>query len=233
MRFLQAGCAAALPAADWGGFYDHVAPPNADRNSTSYPVQGFGLRVPGLMISAWAKPGYIDHQTLSFENYAIFFENLFMNSARLDPAALGEPDARPDIRDEIRSVSFPNGAKEHIGYLIDEFDFTQTPRPPLVLTTHIPTDIHKYCRKGATDFGDVCQLPQVTVLWNPLDVHAPQPPSFVYHVTRDGVELPSCTGTATTCTDTPGSGAHLYRVYSVDGNGVSSPLSPAAEADEP
>ncbi|MGI8679551.1 MAG: alkaline phosphatase family protein, partial [Jatrophihabitans sp.] len=33
---------------DWGGFYDHVAPPSVDQN-------GYGLRVPGLVISPYAK----------------------------------------------------------------------------------------------------------------------------------------------------------------------------------
>ncbi len=37
---------------DWGGFYDHVAPPKIDEN-------GYGLRVPGLVISPYAKQGSI------------------------------------------------------------------------------------------------------------------------------------------------------------------------------
>src|SRR5258708_29215163 len=40
---------------DWGGFYDHVVPPHVDEN-------GYGLRVPGLVISPYSKKGYIDHQ---------------------------------------------------------------------------------------------------------------------------------------------------------------------------
>ena len=47
---------------DWGGFYDHVTPPTVDEN-------GYGIRVPGLVISPYAKRGYIDHQTLSFDAY--------------------------------------------------------------------------------------------------------------------------------------------------------------------
>ncbi|HEX6844321.1 MAG TPA: alkaline phosphatase family protein, partial [Actinomycetota bacterium] len=50
---------------DWGGFYDHVEPPFVDEN-------GYGLRVPGLTISPWVKPGTIDHQTLSFDAYLKF-----------------------------------------------------------------------------------------------------------------------------------------------------------------
>ena len=39
---------------DWGGFYDHVVPPAVDQN-------GYGLRVPGLVISPYANRGFIDH----------------------------------------------------------------------------------------------------------------------------------------------------------------------------
>ncbi len=38
---------------DWGGFYDHVVPPKVD-------VNGYGLRVPALFISPYAKSGFID-----------------------------------------------------------------------------------------------------------------------------------------------------------------------------
>jgi phospholipase C len=47
---------------DWGGFYDHVKPPTVD-------INGYGLRVPGLVIGPYAKRGFIDHQTLSFDAY--------------------------------------------------------------------------------------------------------------------------------------------------------------------
>ena len=43
---------------DWGGFYDHVVPPTVDQN-------GYGLRVPAMVISPYAKTDYVDHQTLS------------------------------------------------------------------------------------------------------------------------------------------------------------------------
>ena len=35
---------------DWGGFYDHEVPPRVDQN-------GYGLRVPSILISPWAKQG--------------------------------------------------------------------------------------------------------------------------------------------------------------------------------
>jgi phospholipase C len=218
---------------DWGGFYDHVVPPIVDMNtSKGNPVQGFGLRVPGLMISAWARSGMIDHQLLSFDNYAILFENLFMGGARLDPTALGNPDNRPDLRDELTTAKFPDGHSELIGDLMKEFDFTQTPIAPMLLTTHIPTGIHSYCRKAKSDYNNDCQLKTVRVFWDPIagtDLLAP----FTFHVLRDGVEVAACTTTTTQCLDTPGTGTHYYQVYSVDKNGVVSPPSPSALAIEP
>jgi phospholipase C len=101
---------------DWGGFYDHVAPPVVDQN-------GYGLRVPGLVISPYAKRGYIDHQTLSFDAYVKFIEDVFLGSQRLDPATDGRPDPRPTVRENVPAL----------GDLTNDFDFTQTPRPPLIL----------------------------------------------------------------------------------------------------
>jgi hypothetical protein len=102
---------------DFGGFYDHIAPPVVDS-------MGYGLRVPGLLISPYAKQGYIDHQTLSFDAYLKFIEDDFLGGQRLDPATDGRPDPRPDVRENA----------PQLGDLVNEFDFTQPPRPPLFLT---------------------------------------------------------------------------------------------------
>jgi len=104
---------------DWGGFYDHVVPPRVDPN-------GHGLRVPGLLISPWAKPGFIDHQMLSFDAYLKLIEDLFLNGQRLNPATDGRPDPRPVVREELLIL----------GNLLAEFDFAQEPLPPLVLSDH-------------------------------------------------------------------------------------------------
>ena len=101
---------------DWGGFYDHVEPPRVDEN-------GYGLRVPGIMISQWAKAGTIDHQTLSFDAYLKLIEDVFLGGQRLDPATDGRPDPRPTVREDV----------DILGDLADEFDFTQAPLPPLIL----------------------------------------------------------------------------------------------------
>jgi phospholipase C len=214
---------------DWGGFYDHVVPPNVETNGTGTPIQGFGLRVPGLTISAYAKAGMIDHQLLSLDSYATFIEDLFMNGARLNPTALGIPDQRPNIRDSLTRVQFPDGSKAPIGDLMKEFDFKQKPLRPILLSTHIPTEITVHCSK---DNGPHCTSPAVTVTWQPVGTAKTQR-NFTYHVTRDGQELSQCAGTGRSCTDRPGKGAHLYRVYSLTESGVASPPSAAAEADEP
>jgi phospholipase C len=110
---------------DWGGFYDHVKPPTVDAN-------GYGLRVPGLLISPYARAGYIDHQTLSFDAYDKLIEDLFLRGQRLDPATDGRPDPRPDVRENAPAL----------GNLLSEFDFTQTPRPALPLPEHPVTTLH-------------------------------------------------------------------------------------------
>jgi phospholipase C len=101
---------------DWGGFYDNVVPPPVDQN-------GYGLRVPGIVISPYARPGYVDRQVLSFDAYDKFIEDDFLHGARLDPATDGRPDPRPDVREDVPIL----------GDLIQDFDFNQAPRPPILL----------------------------------------------------------------------------------------------------
>jgi phospholipase C len=92
---------------DFGGFYDHVAPPQVDE-------YGMGPRVPALVISPYAKPGYISHVQYDHTSVLKFIETQF------GLASLTSRDAA--------AADFS-----------DAFDFTQTPQPPLVLTTrHCP-----------------------------------------------------------------------------------------------
>jgi phospholipase C len=104
---------------DWGGFYDHVVPPHVDQN-------GYGMRVPGLVISPYARVGYIDHQQLSHDAYLKFIEDDFLSHQRLDPATDGRADRRPDVRENAPGL----------GNLESDFNFNQTPRAPLILPTH-------------------------------------------------------------------------------------------------
>lgn len=52
---------------DWGGWFDHVNPPQVDEN-------GYGLRVPALLVSPYAKEGHIDHTRLDFTSILKFIE---------------------------------------------------------------------------------------------------------------------------------------------------------------
>jgi phospholipase C len=106
---------------DWGGFYDHVAPPMVD-------INGYGLRVPGLVISPYAKKGYIDHQTLSHDAYLKFIEDVFLNGQRLNPANDGRPDSRPTVRENVPIL----------GDLANDFDFNQAPRTKVLLSPNPP-----------------------------------------------------------------------------------------------
>jgi len=86
---------------DWGGFYDHVPPPKIDE-------YGLGIRVPGLVISPYARQSYIDHKTYSFESWLRIVEERF----GVEPMT---------ARD--------NSALD----MIDAFDFHQKQRLPVIL----------------------------------------------------------------------------------------------------
>ena len=83
---------------DWGGFYDHVPPTQVD-------AFGFGIRVPLLVISPYAKQGWIDHQRGEFSSMLRFVEDNWGLSKLTD-------------RDRMAS---------NLSY---DFDFDQTPQPP-------------------------------------------------------------------------------------------------------
>lgn len=86
---------------DFGGFYDHVPPPSVD-------AFGFGPRVPLLIISPFAKKGYISHTTYEFSSFLKFTE------LRYGLPTLTNRDAQAND-------------------MTDSFDFTQQPLPPMIL----------------------------------------------------------------------------------------------------
>jgi hypothetical protein len=133
---------------DWGGFYDHVVPPKVDQN-------GYGLRVPGIVISPYAKAGYIDHQILSFDAYAAFIEDDFLNGQRLDPSTDGRPDPRPDVREQASAL----------GDLAADFDFSQSPRPPIILSVHPATTLTSIVPFAPTARFAIPGVGRATVRW--------------------------------------------------------------------
>lgn len=53
---------------DWGGWYDHVPPPQIDEF-------GYGFRTPAQLVSPYAKQGYIDSTTLDFTSILAFIQD--------------------------------------------------------------------------------------------------------------------------------------------------------------
>jgi len=86
---------------DFGGFYDHAAPPVADQ-------LGLGPRVPLLIISPYARTGYVSHTQYEFASIIKFIENRFGL-----PTLTGRDAAANDTS--------------------DSFDFTQAPRSGLIM----------------------------------------------------------------------------------------------------
>lgn len=81
-----------------GGFWDHVAPPRPD-------AYGCGTRVPALLVSPWAKPGYVDHRVADTTSALALIEARF----GLQPLQQRDADAYN---------------------LLDGLDFAQAPRAP-------------------------------------------------------------------------------------------------------
>jgi phospholipase C len=92
---------------EWGGFYDHVPPPQVDNLS-------YGFRIPLLVISPWTKygessdGGYIGHGFYTHASFVRFVENHW----------------------QLPSLG---AADETANDFSDFFDFAQVPKAPLVL----------------------------------------------------------------------------------------------------
>ena len=57
-----------------------------------------------------------------------FIEDDFLSGQRIDPQTDGRPDPRPDVRENM----------SQLGNVLADFDFSQQPRPPLILLTNPP-----------------------------------------------------------------------------------------------
>jgi phospholipase C len=141
---------------DWGGFYDNVVPPEVDG-------EGNGFRVPGMVISPYAKAGYIDHQQLSHDAYLKFIQDDFLESQRLNPKTDGRPDSRPDVREEAPGL----------GNLESDFNFNQSPAPPLILPPE-PAPGPASCPPGSVPQGASSPAPLASC---PYPVSTSQSPS--------------------------------------------------------
>jgi phospholipase C len=100
---------------DFGGWYDHVAPPQQYGCDANTPY-GLGFRLPAIIISPYAKPGYVMKGVAHQASIPKFIETIFgaPSLSSVDPAAQDGPGTND---------------------LLDAFNWTQTPNPPLVLQT--------------------------------------------------------------------------------------------------
>ncbi len=105
---------------DYGGFYDHVPPPQVDGF-------GFGIRVPMLVLSPYAKEGMVSHELGEFSSVLRFIEDnwgltkltkrdrrghadaerlrLPAGTTGTDPAAPSRRLRRPDLLRDVGSWS--------------------------------------------------------------------------------------------------------------------------------
>jgi phospholipase C len=100
---------------DFGGWYDHVPPPRQDGCSKTAPY-GLGFRLPLLIISPYAKPGFVFKEQAEHASIARFIEKVFGSTKTLH-------DLDPNAFDATAND------------LLGAFDFNQKPLQPLVLDT--------------------------------------------------------------------------------------------------
>ena len=110
---------------DWGGFYDHVVPPSVDQN-------GYGLRVPGIVISPYAKHGLHRPPDPELRRVRQVHRGRLPRRPAPRPGHRRPPRPAPDRPRERRRSSATS---------TNDFDFTQTPRAPLVLPVHPATTL--------------------------------------------------------------------------------------------
>jgi phospholipase C len=88
---------------DWGGWYDHVKPPIVDQF-------GYGFRAPALLVSPYARKGYIDNTTLDFTSMLKFIETNW----------------------GVESLATRD---RNASNFLDAFNFEHTPREPRIISS--------------------------------------------------------------------------------------------------
>jgi phospholipase C len=98
---------------DFGGWYDHVAPPRQYGCDAQHPY-GLGMRLPLLIVSPYAKPGFVFKEVAEQASIPRFIETVF---GAVKPLSDIDPAAQDGQANDLMGA----------------FDFMQTPLPPLVL----------------------------------------------------------------------------------------------------
>ncbi len=79
---------------EWGGFFDHVAPPHfPDDRASAVDQEDFsqgGFRVPTVIASPFARPGFVDHNTYEHTSVLRFLEWRFLGAPPEGPGKPGD-----------------------------------------------------------------------------------------------------------------------------------------------
>ncbi|MDQ6661372.1 MAG: alkaline phosphatase family protein [Chloroflexota bacterium] len=108
-----------------GGYFDHVAPPQVD-------AYGLGFRVPMLVISPWARRGYLSGQVYEHSSILKFIERRF-NLPTLASLNHQFDSSTPGTNNDAAQghptgpAAPPRDALDQIGDFYEAFDFTQNP----------------------------------------------------------------------------------------------------------
>lgn len=103
---------------DWGGWYDHVPP-------KIYNSEELGFRVPLIVVSAYAKKGYVSHRRHEFASMLVFAEKTF----GIKKGSLHGTDMRAD--DLMDAFNFSKPARTFVP--INAPPFSPGDAPPAVL----------------------------------------------------------------------------------------------------
>lgn len=114
---------------DYGGFYDHVPPPQVD-------AYGYGPRVPLIVISPYAKHGYVTHQVGSLTSMLRFVEERF-------------------------NLPYLTARDHYTSDMSDAFDFNQTPNTPLIIP--VPANLKEVPASAHCTYPSSVPLPAMQV----------------------------------------------------------------------
>jgi phospholipase C len=138
---------------DYGGFYDHVAPPQVDQ-------YGEGFRVPTLVISPWAKPNFIDHTMYEFASLISLADSI-----------LGLPPTEPRVinaNDMMNSFDFLQSPQQP---LVEPVDFFGPPNSNATYSTVVLSCGHTNVAVGSTTTCKATvhgsgHVPEGVVMWS-------------------------------------------------------------------
>jgi len=109
---------------DWGGWYDHVPPPKIVNDDTSWGSgYVYGFRVPLIVVSPYAKAGYISHVNHDFGSILNLIEETF------SLPSLGYADAHADDLSDCFNFNQPPIAFKTINAPLDAAHFLNDKRP--------------------------------------------------------------------------------------------------------